>query len=945
MHDVFISYHSRDRSLAEELRDRLVAEGFRVWFDKEKLEGGRDWYHDIKSALDDCRVVIPVLTPHWKRSEWTKFETYAASCVIPVLFSGEFRARTPENETDWEKSVATPPLSRIQFVDLSKNRADPAEWSKLLRDIRRELGRDVPVQSARFVRLRHDPNPRLVGRDVLLLEIHERMFHRRVSSYTQGHVEVVAGLGGTGKTALVREYVERFWRCYEHIVWVDVGHGLVAELADAHDRMHSDNAREQQTIEDKALSLLHFLKTAKDGRINLLIVDSADEEDATLPWLPLSGDCHVLITSSDAFWSAASFTLVPLGRLIPEAARTALLAAAKRATVPDSDENDNIEQVIRRLDGHPLALEVAGSYVHQQGEAFGFGDFLRVHEEAEKQQLERRTSGATEYPASVYAALRASVEKLSSGARMLLHLACYLAPAAIPLKLWLEARDVLQNLLRQDSTSPEPPEAGALTEAQLRTWKDELVRYSVIQPTDGGRSFIVHQMVRSIERLETHKNECDWVGRLLQVLRIAAPEAGHDVAGWDDWEKLLPHVKFACSQEHLPVAIPATLLMGMAGYLWAQGRYLEARRPASDALAACNSELDTSSLAQVRSIELMANVCRGLGDIKEAEGHFEQALFARMRLGVEDAELLAALGNYAGFLAACGESERALALFDKALAIARSICAEDDLAMLHLINNYACCLESIDRLEDARELFSKALSGYLRRGGPSGHEVLAARVSLACVLESLARQKSEPSRGALLSEAESQYQEALAAASGQVGPSHPVLLRCKQSLARLKATTGREIEGEALCREVLVMVERDTGPSSLETCTVVATLAEILDLQQRIDEAAVQYRRACEGFADVLGLHHSQTLHAMQAYGLMLSDAEKWHHAAEVLGFYVDGCMEAFSKGSLDAQGLQEATQHYAGALGQLGKSAAEIDADIRKRARVVGLVAQDPPT
>jgi hypothetical protein len=31
-------------------------------------------------------VVLPVLTPRWKRSEWTRYETYGAEAVIPLLY-------------------------------------------------------------------------------------------------------------------------------------------------------------------------------------------------------------------------------------------------------------------------------------------------------------------------------------------------------------------------------------------------------------------------------------------------------------------------------------------------------------------------------------------------------------------------------------------------------------------------------------------------------------------------------------------------------------------------------------------------------------------------------------------------------------------------------------------------------------------------------------------
>jgi len=54
--DVFISYRSSDLALAEDLNTRLLAAGFRVWFDKARLNAGCNWHREIEA---DCTCARP----------------------------------------------------------------------------------------------------------------------------------------------------------------------------------------------------------------------------------------------------------------------------------------------------------------------------------------------------------------------------------------------------------------------------------------------------------------------------------------------------------------------------------------------------------------------------------------------------------------------------------------------------------------------------------------------------------------------------------------------------------------------------------------------------------------------------------------------------------------------------------------------------------------------
>ena len=65
MYDVFISYKSYDVKLAEELHERLVNQGLKVWFDKARLKPGYNWHAEIEAGCEASRIALPVMTSLW----------------------------------------------------------------------------------------------------------------------------------------------------------------------------------------------------------------------------------------------------------------------------------------------------------------------------------------------------------------------------------------------------------------------------------------------------------------------------------------------------------------------------------------------------------------------------------------------------------------------------------------------------------------------------------------------------------------------------------------------------------------------------------------------------------------------------------------------------------------------------------------------------------------
>ncbi|MBC8098002.1 MAG: TIR domain-containing protein [Armatimonadetes bacterium] len=71
----FISYQRQDQSFAEQLRDALRAWGFRTWMDIEDIPKGAYWPDEIDRGLQNCEVIVGVISPNAVasrnvRNEW-----------------------------------------------------------------------------------------------------------------------------------------------------------------------------------------------------------------------------------------------------------------------------------------------------------------------------------------------------------------------------------------------------------------------------------------------------------------------------------------------------------------------------------------------------------------------------------------------------------------------------------------------------------------------------------------------------------------------------------------------------------------------------------------------------------------------------------------------------------------------------------------------------------
>ncbi|MGZ8228421.1 MAG: toll/interleukin-1 receptor domain-containing protein [Burkholderiales bacterium] len=136
MNDIFLSYASPDRAVAQQLADALESAGWSVWWDRE-IPYGKAFDQVIEAELNAARCVIVLWTRESVGSRWVKTEAAAAADrerLIPVLLDDvqmpfEFR--------------------RIQTAMLQgwTGEGDHPEFARLLDSVRQMVGAPTAPQA------------------------------------------------------------------------------------------------------------------------------------------------------------------------------------------------------------------------------------------------------------------------------------------------------------------------------------------------------------------------------------------------------------------------------------------------------------------------------------------------------------------------------------------------------------------------------------------------------------------------------------------------------------------------------------------------------------------------------------------------------------------------------------------------------------------------------
>jgi Tfp pilus assembly protein PilF len=724
--------------MAQEVADVLQAEGYQVKVQDYDFPHGGRFVLDIHEALKQARHLLILHTEDYDASFWTQQE-FANFLAAVARSKGERRIGLLR----CDRSTPLGLFEGITFGDLVGVQ-DPAERRRIILKVARGEPTGTRPAPRIFGGTMPPENRLFTGREDLLQAMHTALAAEGGAALTQ---VALCGLGGVGKTAAARAYVERQGGDYAGVWWITAADrtSLLTGL-DGLAHALDPNLPAETKLEETAQAALRRVERA--GAPLLLVCDNLPSPEVLEGLVPARG-ARVLITSRWQDWGgwAAELSVA----VMREDEATAFLQ--RRAGRQDEPGAKGLAQVLGCL---PLALDHAGAYVKRA--LIGFDDYARQVE-----ALLGTTPRGAEYPASVAATFTLAIEaaaQQSPAAERLLGLFAWLAPDRIPL------------LLVDEGMLPASERAAGL---------EALGSVSLVMPgpaAEGGPTVSVHRLVQAVMRARLAAQSRTEVTRTAALDRLAVAFPGgayRDPSGWPLCRVLMPHVEVLLVRLGAEDASAALggLLNNAGGFLLGQGILRQAEAYFRRALQARERVLGPEHPNTLTSVNNLAFCLQAKGDAIAAEPLYRRALQAREQvLGPQHPDTLTSVNNLAGCLQAQGDFTAAEPLFRRTLEAQERLLGPEHPSTLTSVNNLAECLRVKGDLAAAEPLLRRALQACEQVLGPEHPDTLTSVNNLALCLQA----KGD------ITAAEPLYRHALAGAERVLGPNHPTTVLFRSNL-------------------------------------------------------------------------------------------------------------------------------------------------------------------
>jgi predicted ATPase len=368
---VFVSYASADRERVLEIVAALREAGISCWIDDYDIEGGANWAGRIAEAIEGCSALLLLSSAASLTSRNVGSELglawRGAKPIIPLLLDATpapTEVRYFLELSQWIEVLDHLVETWLPKVEQALARLGilpaihpPAELTDPSAAAAPSLASSVPL-----------PLTPTIGREDAIHAITDRLRSARLLT--------LLGPGGTGKTRLAQEVALRVQHDFpDGIVWVDL-----APISDP--ALVIPTVAAALGVSDAgARSLSETLGRAVGARQMLLVLDNMEQVvDAAADLSQLLAACahlHLLVTSRVALRLSAEqvYVVAPLAVPEPDAAPERLRdneavalfvqrATAARPTFALTTETAvTVAAICRRLDGLPLALELAASRI------------------------------------------------------------------------------------------------------------------------------------------------------------------------------------------------------------------------------------------------------------------------------------------------------------------------------------------------------------------------------------------------------------------------------------------------------------------------------------------------------------------------------------------------------------------------------------------------------
>ena len=518
-----------------------------------------------------------------------------------------------------------------------------------------------------------------------------------------GQVASATGMGGIGKTQLASEFVHRYGQYFAGgVFWLNFADpaSVPAEVANCCYPEESHFELEAQ--------IKYVLSDWQSQLPRLLVFDNCEDEALFEQWCPKIGASRVLLTSRKQQWPEhLGVEKLPIGVLARHESIELLLKLAKHLT------NEQAEKIADALADLPLALHLAGSFLHRYKDVVSAQTYLedlKSESLIEQEALKGRGTDQlpTKHEVCVAKTFAISYDRLNPQDPIdviglsLLARAASLAPG-IPVP-----RELLLKTVGKDENKIDP--------LDIPDGLNRLMNLGLIE-IDQEENLVMHRLlgayVQQTPCIDAQAQRDVETSLLDEANRINDSELPAGLLAWQGHLRFITDRAMTRQDE-----TGADLCHSLGDHLSLIGDYQAARHYFEKALAADQQSFEPGHPSIATSQSNLALVLLDLGELEEARDLLRQALAAAQQsFEPGHPRIATSQSNLAMVLQDLGELEEARDLLRQALAADQQSFEPGHPSIATSQSNLAMVLKDLGELEEARDLIQSAYNTFLEKFG------------------------------------------------------------------------------------------------------------------------------------------------------------------------------------------------------------------------------------
>ncbi|KAL4860899.1 hypothetical protein BDV12DRAFT_86385 [Aspergillus spectabilis] len=710
-------------------------------------------------------------------------------------------------------------------------------------------------------------------------------------------VATIYGMGGIGKTQLAIQFARLHREAYTAVFWLNAKNReslvqslamFVLHLASLDVMTISPGTHEE--YESLAKQMLGWLAIAENSGW-LLILDnveqypSGQESDGfgMLGLFPSADHGSIIITTRHAQWTEIGIPCFV--QKLKLAAATELLITCSRTRMEQGEErpltkvDSHMTRLLDRLDGLPLAIVIAGSFISRTG--MGFAKYLQHYEESWR-NLMSKAGPKGDYDngdmlTTWTVSYREIMKRNRESARLLLLLSCF------------SNQDIWYDLLSNAALAPGVPRLfrEALSdEINFSTTIQVLLDFSMIEAHPMQNNYSIHPVIQ--DWCQSGANAIDGISEPKQALKemqcLALVAVGNSIPMsteklyWTVQHRLMPH---------------ATRLMELFKHSW--------------------DKVDSSE-ALLFAVHMLGIMYQDQGRINEANQLFQLALHGRESLlGADHANTLASANNLAILYRTQGKLHEAATLFTRVRDSRERTLGCEHPSTIRVVLNLGNVYADQNKLEEAKRMYKRVLEYRLREFGAEHSLTLNVFQNLAIIY----RVEGQFERAGEI------YHRVLAVREVTLGPHHTDTLNIVNNLGNLYLDQGKLPLAETMLLRALEGREQAIGREHTDTLGTINGLGNLYLQQGRLTEAENMYQEALSGRRYSQGIEHINTLETTKNIGNLYMKLGKLTQAEKLYEATVEGYVKIIGKDKIDTMTAMHGLANAYREQGRLDKAEA----------------------